>query len=68
MELNNALIIGAIYDPDTNCQYVLMRVSSKDWDKYQQELEGANLPESIDIHKIKKVKKPKPSSSTGGKG
>lgn len=32
--LKNALIMGNIYDPDTDCQYVLMRVSAKDWDEY----------------------------------
>ncbi len=37
--LDNALIMGNIYDPDTDCQYVLLRVTSKDWDNYQQDLE-----------------------------
>lgn len=40
--LDNALIMGNIYDPETDCQYVLLRVTSKEWDKYQQELEDEN--------------------------
>lgn len=39
-EINNALIMGSIYDPDTDCQYILMRVSAKDWDDYVKEMEG----------------------------
>lgn len=38
--INNSLIMGNIYDPDTDCQYVLMRVPAKDWDNYQKELDG----------------------------
>lgn len=37
--LENALIMGNIYDPDTDCQYVLLRIRSKDWDKFIQEQE-----------------------------
>ena len=37
--MNNTLIMGNIYDPDTDCQYVLLRISAKDWDEYQTELE-----------------------------
>ena len=37
--LKNSLIMGNIYDPDTNCQYVLMRVPVKDWEEYQIEME-----------------------------
>jgi hypothetical protein len=38
-ELKNTIILGNIYDPDLDCQYILMRVSAKDWDKYQKEQE-----------------------------
>lgn len=31
--------MGNIYDPDTDCQYVLMRVPAKDWDEYNKEME-----------------------------
>ena len=31
--------MGNIYDPDTDCQYVLMRVPAKDWDEYQKQKE-----------------------------
>ncbi len=34
--LRNSLIIGTTYDPDTDCQYVLMRVPAKDWEDYQK--------------------------------
>lgn len=37
--IKNALIMGAIYDPDTDCQYVLMRVSAKNWDEYLKEVD-----------------------------
>jgi hypothetical protein len=37
--LKNSLIMGNIYDPDTDCQYVLMRVPAKDWDEYQKEMD-----------------------------
>jgi uncharacterized protein YuzE len=40
--IDNALIMGNIYDPETDCQYVLLRVTAKDWDKHQQELELDN--------------------------
>lgn len=45
--LKNALIMGNIYDPDTDCQYVLIRVSAKNWDRYQREMEEieGELPE-----------------------
>jgi len=42
ININNALIMGAIYDPDTDCQFVIMRIPSKDWDNYQRELEKYN--------------------------
>lgn len=29
--------MGNIYDPDTDSQYILMRVSAKDWDIYNKE-------------------------------
>jgi len=38
--LNNAFFMGNIYDPDTDCQYVLMRVPAKDWDDYEKESEA----------------------------
>lgn len=38
-DLKNAVIMGHIYDPDTDCQYVLMRVSAENWDRYERELE-----------------------------
>lgn len=41
-ELKNSLIMGNIYDADTDCQYILMRVSAKDWDNYKKELEEEN--------------------------
>lgn len=37
-DIKNVLIMGNIYDPDTDCQYVLMRVPAKDWDDYEKEL------------------------------
>lgn len=37
--LKNSLIMGNIYDPDTDCQYVLMRVPAKDWEDYTLEKE-----------------------------
>jgi len=39
MELKNALIMGHIYDPNTDSQYVLLRVSAKDWDDYERDLD-----------------------------
>jgi uncharacterized protein YuzE len=45
VELKNALIMGNIYDPDTDCQYVLMRVPAKEWDEYQQEIIDMELGE-----------------------
>lgn len=39
-DLKNTLIMGNIYDPDTDCQYVLMRVPAKDWDDYEREMEN----------------------------
>lgn len=42
MGLKNALIMGNIYDPDTDCQYVLLRVSAKEWDLWKQEEEEEN--------------------------
>ena len=36
--INNALIMGNIYDPDTDCQFVLLKVTSKKWDDYQKDL------------------------------
>jgi hypothetical protein len=41
--IDNALIMGNIYDPDTDCQYVLLRVTAKDWDNYQRDLEDENV-------------------------
>jgi len=41
--LNNVLILGNIYDPDTDCQYVLLRVHSKDWEDYEKELDEESL-------------------------
>lgn len=38
-ELRNTLIMGNIYDPDTDSHYILMRVSAEDWDNYQKEME-----------------------------
>jgi len=35
--LNHAVVLGNIYDPDTDCQYVLLRVTSKDWEEFQNE-------------------------------
>jgi hypothetical protein len=37
--INNMVIMGNIYDPDTDCQFVLCKVSAKEWDEYQKELE-----------------------------
>ena len=39
-EIENTLIMGSIYDPDTDCRYILMRCTAKAWDKYQRELEA----------------------------
>ncbi len=41
-ELENGLIMGNIYDPDTDCQYILMKVKAKDWDNYKKETEEEN--------------------------
>lgn len=38
-EIKNALILGNIYDPDIDCQLVIMKVSAKDWDDYLKEVE-----------------------------
>jgi hypothetical protein len=38
-EINNCLVLGSIYDPDTDSQYILLRVSSRDWDAYLRELD-----------------------------
>jgi len=38
-DIKNVLMMGNIYDPDTDCQYVLLRVPAKDWDDYQKELD-----------------------------
>lgn len=37
--LRDALIMGNIYDPDTDAQYVLLRVPAESWDQYMQEVE-----------------------------
>jgi len=37
--LKDVVFMGNIYDPDTDCQYVLMRVTAKNWDDYQKELQ-----------------------------
>ena len=39
MQIKNLLIMGNIYDPDTDCQYVLCRVPSKDWDDYIKQVD-----------------------------
>ena len=34
--INNALIMGNVYGPDTDCQYVLLRVTAKEWDNHKK--------------------------------
>lgn len=39
MTLNNAIILGNIYDPDTDCQYILLRCTAKEWEEHLKEEE-----------------------------
>jgi len=38
-DIENALIMGSIYDPDTDCRYVLLRCTAKAWDEYERQME-----------------------------
>lgn len=38
-ELRKMIIMGNIYDPDTDTQMILMKVSPKDWEDYQNQLD-----------------------------
>lgn len=38
-EFKNAIIMGHIYDPDTDCQIVLLKVTAKDFDNYQIQID-----------------------------
>lgn len=42
VDIRDAVIMGNIYDPDTDCQFVLMRVSAVNWDCYLKDLEEEN--------------------------
>lgn len=42
-DIKNSLIMGNIYDPDTDCQYILMRCAASDWDEYLKELHEEEL-------------------------
>lgn len=53
--LKNAVIMGNIYDPDTDCQMVLMKVSAKDWDDFQRETEEQDLPEVQPVKKRRRI-------------
>lgn len=37
-----ALIMGNIYDPETDCHYILLKVKSEDWDRYKRAEEDEN--------------------------
>lgn len=45
VEMKGLLIMGNIYDPDTDCQYILMRMTAKDWDDYQRKMDDIELNE-----------------------
>ena len=47
--LDGAVLLGNIYDPDTDCQYLLLRVTSKNWDKFNQQQMDKDF---VDIDKV----------------
>lgn len=32
--IEKAVILGNVYDPETDCQYVMLKITAKDWDSY----------------------------------
>lgn len=45
-KMTQTIILGEIYDPDTDCYYILHRCPAEEWDKFKQQTEEMELPET----------------------